>query len=955
VLRAGAPVVLGDAAADAGDARVGAFAGFPLRGADGAVRGAFCAVDARPRAWSPAELETLEDLAALAATATGQMRAEAHYSRLVATSPFIIYVVDAAGEFVEINPAGERLLERPATELLGTHFAHILAPHSQAVAQQAFVDVLSGATNDVQVDLEVVNASGGHRWLAVSASAVRWGQSITGVHGIARDITQERIAAETLRESEEKFQQLAGNVREVFWIFSPDFSRTIYVSPAYERVWGQSLEEVYRDPHSFLASVHPDDRDRLAQAMSTLGEVPVREIEYRVVRPDGGVRWVWSRGFPVLDAEGIMYRLVGTTEDVTERKEAEAAIRATQRRQQQVLDALPVGVVLADAGGELVWHNPEGDRIWGGVRRVSLDGYGEYKGWWTESGEPIQAHEWGMARALRGEPSAGELVDLQGFDGVRRTVRHSGAPLRGEQGEVTGALIVLEDVTEAREQETQRRLLAAALEGLSDGVCLATEEGEIVYANRAFADILGFDSGAGNSLSFADFASGAEMQKEIDDALRAVRELGSWTGRVRRRRLVDGRTIPVEARLGRVEQGTHRRGLLFGIIRDITAQVSAEQHLRRAERLASLGTLLGGVAHELNNPLSAVLGFADILLMDERPAEEREDLRTIRREAERMAKIVSDLRLLARDTQEGASAARERVDLNDIVAHVVRTRQYSLRTRNVELHTDLASELPFVRGDRGQIEQVLLNLVVNAEQALMSVPGERRLILRTRATATGASLHVVDNGPGIPVHLLERIFDPFFTTKAPGEGTGLGLSLVHSIVSEHGGEIRVDSEAGAGAAFRIDLPRADAAFAAPAAAQPGAAAGTALRILVVDDEDSVRRVVSRFLRGRGHHVDEASDGRAALDLLESTRHAAPFDVIVSDLRMPGLGGDELLTRLREAGDGMDRRLVFFSGDTASAEAARVLGASRVPVLAKPISLSELARAVESMQDHPGED
>jgi PAS domain S-box-containing protein len=893
-----------------------------------------------PFAGGPAVQVVVRDL-------TERLRAEAHYRRVVTSSPFAIYVLDGAGAFVEINPAGERFLGRTAAELVGTSLGQVVDAGSREAARRAFSQALSGAGADVQVELEVVQPSGERVRLALTASAILADDGAVGVHGIARDITQERLAERTLRESEQKFQQLAANVREVFWIFSADFSETVYVSPAFEEVWGLPLSVVYADPTSFVYSVHPDDQATLLAGMADVSNHPVGGTEYRVIRPDGTVRWVCSRGFPVLDDEGRMYRVVGTTEDITHRKEAEAAIRANERRMRQVLDALPVGILLAEADGRLVWHNPAGDRIWGGIRMVDLDGYREYEGWWTETGDPIQPHEWGMARALRGEPSAGELVDLQGFDGVRRTVRHSGVPLRGEDGEITGALIVLEDVTRARETETQRRTLAAALEGLPDGVCLATDAGEILYANRAFAEILGFDP-EGDAPRLTELAADAESELATAEALRTAGEQGRWSGRIRKRRLSDGREVPLEALLGRVEQGGRGPGLLFGIIRDISAQLSAEQHLRRAERLASIGTLLGGVAHELNNPLSAVLGFTELLLMQERPREEREDLETIRREAERMAKIVTDLRLLARDTQEKTDGRRERVDLNDVVQHVLRTRAYSLRTRNVEVRAELAADLPAVLADRGQMEQVVLNLVVNAEQALALAAGEAVLVVRTRATAAGASLQVADSGPGIPASHLERVFDPFFTTKAPGEGTGLGLSLAHTIVSEHGGQIRVDSQPGQGATFQVDLPRAAGRAGIEAGGELDEAAVAPLRVLLVDDEDAVRRVVARFLRRRGHHVDEAADGRAALGLIEAARAEGRYDVIVSDLRMPGLGGDELLARLREDGEGMDRRLIFFSGDTASVEAVRALAASRVPVLAKPVSMNELARAVEGM-------
>jgi CheY-like chemotaxis protein len=218
--------------------------------------------------------------------------------------------------------------------------------------------------------------------------------------------------------------------------------------------------------------------------------------------------------------------------------------------------------------------------------------------------------------------------------------------------------------------------------------------------------------------------------------------------------------------------------------------------------------------------------------------------------------------------------------------------------------------------------------------------------VRTRPAAAGISLHVCDTGPGIPPEHLERIFDPFFTTKLPGEGTGLGLSLVHTIITEHEGEIRVDSEPGKGTFVRIDLPAAPAPREDAPAPEAPAGAVRPLRVLVVDDEAAVRRVVVRSLQRRGHTVDEAAEGARALELLDAP--GAAYDVIVSDLRMPGMGGDMLLSRLRARGGTLDRRLIFLTGDTASADAMRLLADTRVPILPKPGGIADVARVVEEV-------
>jgi CheY-like chemotaxis protein len=218
----------------------------------------------------------------------------------------------------------------------------------------------------------------------------------------------------------------------------------------------------------------------------------------------------------------------------------------------------------------------------------------------------------------------------------------------------------------------------------------------------------------------------------------------------------------------------------------------------------------------------------------------------------------------------------------------------------------------------------------------------------------GATLFVVDSGPGIAIEHLDRIFDPFWTTKSPGEGTGLGLSLVHSIVTEHGGRIRVDSEPGNGAAFQVELPRmVDAQMPGGPTDAQGMAAAKPLRILVVDDEEPIRRTLHRYLKRRGHTVDGAGDGAEALRIIHA--QAAPsYDVVLSDLRMPGMSGDQLYTELRRRDVSWEERLVFMTGDVGSADAARVLAAAGVPVILKPFDLGDVAATLEATAGKPSE-
>jgi two-component system, cell cycle sensor histidine kinase and response regulator CckA len=313
--------------------------GLPVTGADGAVLAVLGVWDAEPRAWTAEQLDALGDLAASVRTeiemqvgVRERAHAEAHYRRLVTTVPEAVYVLDVEGRFTELNPAAERILQRSSREVVGESFATVLTEAGFPTAWETFVHVVTGRADDVMLELTARRPSGEERLLSLTVTAIREAGRITGVYGIARDVTDERAAAVALRESEERLRQIAENVGEVFWIFTPDFSRTVYISPAYERTTGYPLESIYRDPRSFVAPVHPEDLPGLLAAMERIGREAITDgVEFRVTHADGSLRWFLARGYPVRDANGAVYRVVGTSEDITERKHLEEQFRQSQK------------------------------------------------------------------------------------------------------------------------------------------------------------------------------------------------------------------------------------------------------------------------------------------------------------------------------------------------------------------------------------------------------------------------------------------------------------------------------------------------------------------------------------------------------------------------------------------------------------------------------------------------
>jgi len=427
-------------------------------------------------------------------------------------------------------------------------------------------------------------------------------------------------------------------------------------------------------------------------------------------------------------------------------------------------------------------------------------------------------------------------------------------------------------------------------------------------------------------------------------AMRIAREnLGAaFDGELRRfevpYRRPDGGEGTAHVLLAPVREGG-RIPKVLALVRDITEQRRAQTQLQQAEKLAAMGQLVSGVAHEINNPAAIISGFAQTLLLDQLAPEQRETVQMMYDEATRIGRITSNLLAFAR----AGSKERTLVDLNEIVRRTFALRSYHLTTLNITVNLELDDANPKAWANSSEVQQMLLNLLINAEQALTGVAGRRVITIRTLTTSEQQiQLQVADTGPGIPRDIQEKIFDPFFTTKPEGAGTGLGLSICYGIVHDHGGRISVHSVPGHGATFTVDLTR-DARSRHRITPAPLSVIAAArgpdgkLSVLLVDDEEGLRRAVLGFLKRRGMYAIAVEDGGDALRVLRRER----FDVIVSDVRMPGMSGGEFLERLRREHPAMVNRLIFTTGDAFAADTATLLRDAGVPSLVKPYDFAQL--------------
>jgi len=374
---------------------------------------------------------------------------------------------------------------------------------------------------------------------------------------------------------------------------------------------------------------------------------------------------------------------------------------------------------------------------------------------------------------------------------------------------------------------------------------------------------------------------------------------------------------------------------------------TTQAQLIQSEKLSAVGEFVAGVAHELNNPLAAVMGFSEMLKNANVGEKHARHLELIFKSAQRCQKIMQSLLSFARR----AAPERKPVGVNKLIEDVLEMIAYPLRTSNVKVVTNFTHRMPVVLADGHQIQQVVLNIINNARQAIESSTGSGQISITTNYDIRFVRIIISDNGPGITPENLKRIFDPFFTTKEVGKGTGLGLSLCYGMIREHGGNIIPSSKPGEGATFTIELPVADEAawfetsFMAKtvtATAKPDVREGAGKKILVVDDEESLLQMIREEFVNHSYEVVTALNGEAALEELRKQK----FDAIVCDLKMPGLNGRQVYERLREEKNDARRHMVFVTGDIIGDNLKNFLEAEKRPCLTKPFSLGDLRQAVK---------
>jgi two-component system NtrC family sensor kinase len=490
----------------------------------------------------------------------------------------------------------------------------------------------------------------------------------------------------------------------------------------------------------------------------------------------------------------------------------------------------------------------------------------------------------------------------------------------------------------ARQQEAEK--LQKILDQFPDLIYTTDREGRFTEFSRGGETMLGLSRGQVIGSSCLDLYPDPEARDRIRNLLEGARPLAGVETTVRGR---EGGLRDVLVAASPLKDAAGAPCGTVGIIKDITDLKSARRSLQVTEKLSAMGELVSGVAHELNNPLTGVLGYAQLLMGGATDARQRKSVERIFESALRCQKIVQNLLAFARRYP----SEKRYLGLNGIIEKTLDLKAYQLRVNNLKVVKSLDPLIPKTMLDFNQMQQVLLNLITNAEHAIASNRGQGTLSLSTAARDGMIRLEVRDDGPGMPPEVLARIFDPFFTTKEVGEGAGLGLSVSYGIVKDHGGRIWAESRAGEGTSIMIEVPVvADAASeATPGAGQGPALAGRTLSILAVDDEAVILDlIVDAFGRDGRHTIDTAGSAREAIQKLERRT----YDILLLDLKMPEMDGQQLFEEIRRRWPDMGRRVVFASGDTLHPATRHFLDHSGCPCVDKPFKLEHLANTIATL-------
>ncbi|HLP87513.1 MAG TPA: PAS domain S-box protein [Nostocaceae cyanobacterium] len=967
-------------------------------------------------------------------------QSEQLYRQVVEYQSDLIIRIDLQGQLIFANQVFCQTFGLELKECLGQSMLAFVHPDDLMIAIEYLRTLELPPYQLTTGGLRVVTVNG-IRWFQWKMAGI---QEDTGkvreIQAVGRDITESREIEIALRESEERFRHYSKNSHALIWLADRENGEKLYVNPAYETIWGRSLQSLQENPSSWLEAIHPEDRDRVFAKIERHKQGKPTNLEYRIIHADGSVRWIWDRGFPIQDEQGqitayggiaediterkqvenslresetrltlaleaaqmgiwdwnlvtgevvwsdsmgLLYglpygfpcpnheefiknfvhpedqqavlqlendsitkripysqeyrvihpdgsihwlvskgkpyydqnrqpiRMIGTTRDITVRKQTEAALQESRERYRSVIRALGEGVVLLNKEGRIIACNGSAERILGMTRAEMLGiSLQEQKAWRVicEDGSPFPRDNYpGLITLYTGQPCSNVIMGIYPPDGKLTWVSMNSYPLvRENETRHDGVVVSFIDISDRKQAEQKIYEQAALLDIATNAIFVQDLHNQILFWNKGAERLYGWQElEAKGKTPQKLFYSKKSPQPQLEGvALRTVVESGTWQGELKKF-TKSGQEIIVESRWTLMFDNSGNPKSILTVETDITEKKQLQEQFYRTQRLESIGTLAGGIAHDLNNILTPILGSAQLLKgrFSQDISRHQQLLAIIEDNARRGADLVKQVLSFAR----GFKGERTQIQVRHLIREISQIAKQTF-PKSIEFITEISEDLWCVCGDSTQLHQVLMNLVVNARDAmpqggLLKITAKNLSIDETYTkmyleakVGNYIVIAVQDTGLGMNPEILDRIFEPFFTTKEVGAGTGLGLTTVLGITKSHDGFVSVSSQVGKGSEFKIFLPAVESTQIVNSD-QVEILQGGGELILIVDDEAPIRDITKVILENHNYQTLIASNGIEAIALYAEYKNQ--ISVVLMDMMMPEMDGNIAIRTLKK--------------------------------------------------------
>jgi len=935
-------------------------------------------VSAKRISWNgrPATLNLYTNITERKQAETALRESEAKYRLLVENSHDLIWTLNASGNFTYASPSWEKTVGVDPSFVIGKSFRLFVHPDDVDICAKMLLESIRMKRKVSGLVYRVKYADKAFRWYETSGTPVfdPDGSFLCFV-GFSRDITDRKEAEEELKKSQSRLSSIIEFLPDATVVIDQG-GKIIAWNLAMEKMTGIIKKDALGKQNCANASSFYGERRTYLLDLIDSDDAEAESL-YRYVRRKGNAlhaeafapamyggkgAYIFAAAAPLFDSEGNRFGVIELIRDVTDYRRAEEELREAHRRLDEIIDYLPDATFVIDAEGKVIAWN-KAMEFMTGIDAEHMLGKGNYEYALPFYGErrptlidlvlkPQKTFEEKYVRLEREGIILNGEAYMFAHQGEEAYLSCRASVLKDSRGNIVGAIESIREITERRKAEEKYR---GIFDNAVMGIFHSTPEGRIIHANSAFAGILGYSSPGEVVSTITDIGRQMYVQPHQRAAcLNLMNELGVIRGLELQLVRKDGRTVLVSISGRAVRSGTGKLLYYEGTIQDITEQRRLEHQLRQAQKVEAIGTLAGGIAHDFNNILASMIGFTEMAARESREGVRRKYHDRVLQACGRAKNLINQILSFSRKQEQELRP----FDVKLILKEALSLMRATLPS-TIEIRHNITKEETQVLADPTQIHQIIINLCTNAAHAMREKGG----ILDVRLSGIEifhpelaphpdlpAGFYVVlsvgDTGHGIDPAIKDKIFDPFFTTKSSREGTGLGLSVVYSIVKQYGGVIDVQSTVGRGAVFTIYLPRIRSEAGAGEPGQEETEPQGNERILYVDDEESLVTLARAFFESRGYRITATVSSVEAFRLFQENPDR--FDLVITDMTMPEITGAELARALMKIRADIPVILCTGYSDSVSVEDVRRLKIREF--VSKPVPLTELGRLVRRVLD-----